>query len=110
MNETLRRELARLREHNRSPSPLTSSPVSQQRRALKRQRQDVEPRHENDTSARLPDVTHHVPERQDVRVDVRPTEEHLQDQIVALREEVKSLRAVLQRIFRTGVNGLQTPL
>ena len=104
MNETLRRELARLREHNQTPTSVTF-----QRRPSKRRRQDDDIPHYDSFTARLPDVTHHVPFRNDTRVDM-VSHENLQDQITALREEVKSLRAALQRTFRLGLNSFQTPV
>ena len=104
MNETLRRELARLREHNETPMNETVT----HRRSPKRRRVDESVG--SATLAVLPAVTKHIPTRSDVRVEMIPSHDSLQNQIMALREEVRSLRTVLQRTFRTGANGLQTPM
>lgn len=72
MNETTRREIARLREYNASPPSVCTTP--------KRRRGDVRVVLDDDT---------------------------LRHQVVALREEVRSLRALLQRLFRTGLHGVQ---
>lgn len=96
MNETLRRELARLEEYNTSPS--TRHP----RRRNKRPRSTHGPT--------PPPAPQPAPHRDDVRVELSTRHESVQHQIVALREEVNSLRVVLQRIFRTGVSGLEHPM
>ena len=103
MNETLRRELARLREHNETPMNETVT----HRRPPKRKRVDESV---SATLAVLPKVTKHIPTRSDVRVEMTPSHDSLQNQIMALREEVRSLRTVLQRTFCTGANGLQIPV
>ena len=104
MNDTLRRELARLREHNQTPLNETVT----HRRSPKRRRVDESVG--SATLAVLPAVTKHIPNRRDVPVDMSPSVDSLQNQIMALREEVRSLRTVLQRTFRTGANGLQIPV
>lgn len=103
MNETLRRELARLREYNETPISETVT----HRRPPKKRRVDESV---SATLAILPEVTKHIPIRNDRRVDMTPFHDSLQNQIMALREEVRTLRTVLQRTFRTGANGLQTPM
>ena len=109
MNETMRRELARLREDTHNPVCTSAASERRERSAKKQRHEDNNGSCNTQWEALIPDVTYHVPFRADTRVDMVPQED-LQHQITALREEVKSLRAILQRIFRVGVNGLQTPL
>ena len=106
MNETLRRELARLREHNPSPAHTSSG---SDRRTSQRQTIGTDAQ-TDDHRANLPEVTYDIYARNDVPVNVSPvSDEPLQHQITALREEVNSLRAALTRIFRMGANGFQRP-
>lgn len=79
-SSALRRELARLRTFNASP----------RRGVVKRRNRREEERGATDAgrvATTTDDVTH---------------------QVVALREEVQSLRALLSRVFRAGSSGLST--